>query len=285
MLLKTKSLPKELLHIIKDKGTERPYTGLYERFEGAGSYLCRQCGLAAFRAIDKFHSGCGWPSFDGAIPGAVQEIPDADGHRTEILCQRCGAHFGHVFFGEGFTKKNTRHCVNSASLDWVSNSNILDTEEAIFAGGCFWGVEYFFKQLPGVLKTEVGYTGGHVDQPTYSDICSGKTGHYEAIRIIYDPQKISYEKLAQYFFEIHDPTQKNGQGPDIGHQYLSVIFYYDENQKRTAEQLIKDLKAKSLDVATELLPVRSFWAAEDYHQDYYSKNHKTPYCHRYTRRF
>jgi peptide methionine sulfoxide reductase msrA/msrB len=168
MQIKTKSLPNTLLGIINGKGTERPFTGLYDDFDQPGTYLCRQCGLACFRAESKFHSGCGWPSFDFAIPGTVKEVPDADGRRTEILCQVCGAHFGHVFLGEGFTAKDTRHCVNSASLDFVESPDVTDTEEGIFAAGCFWGVEYYFKKLPGVLKTEVGYTGGKKINPLTS---------------------------------------------------------------------------------------------------------------------
>ncbi len=285
MHIKTKSLPPAFLSIIQDKGTEPPFTGFYDDFDQAGTYLCRLCGLAAFRAESKFHSGCGWPSFDSEIPGTVKRLPDADGRRTEILCQRCGAHFGHVFSGEGFTDKNTRHCVNSASVDFVESLEVKDTEEAFFAAGCFWGVEYYFKKLPGVLKTEVGYQGGRRENPSYEQVCTGATGHLEAIRVVFDPSLVSYEKLAQYFFEIHDPTQKNGQGPDLGQQYHSAIFYYDDTQKNTAEMLIKTLEKKGYDIATTLLPVSTFWPAELYHQDYYTKNHKTPYCHTYTKRF
>lgn len=285
MLLKTKSLTKDMLAVIQGKGTERPFTGEYDEFGQPGTYLCRQCGLALFRAQHKFPSGCGWPSFDEEIPGTVLQQLDADGHRTEILCARCNAHLGHVFFGERLTDKNTRHCVNSIGLDHVSDLEVKDTEEAIFAAGCFWGVEYLFKKLPGVLKTEVGYAGGHQDYPTYEQVCSGRTGHYEAIRIVYDPTKINYEAIVKFFFEIHDPTQSNGQGPDIGSQYLSVIFYYDENQKQIAEKLISILKQSNYQVATKLLPVSPFWRAETYHQDYYQKTGKQPYCHFYTKRF
>jgi peptide methionine sulfoxide reductase msrA/msrB len=285
MQLKTKSLPPNALYVVLNKGTEPPFTGPYTDWDGAGSYLCRQCGLTLFRSQAKFHSGCGWPSFDEEIPKAVTQKPDADGRRTEILCARCKAHLGHVFQGEKFTTKDIRHCVNSLSLDFVPDLMVKDTEEAIFAAGCFWGVEYYFKKLPGVLKAEVGYTGGHQTEPTYDEVCQGKTGHVEALRVIYDPTTVTYEQLTRYFFEIHNPTQKNGQGPDLGGQYLSMIFYYDEQQKKTAEGLIQELEKKGYAIATQLAAVTTFWRAEDYHQAYYDKMGKEPYCHRYEKRF
>lgn len=283
-MLKSASLPPEIIDIMHHQETEHPYSGEYNNLDQPGTYLCRQCGLALFRAQTKFHSGCGWPSFDNAIPNNVAEQLDDDGKRTEILCARCHGHLGHVFHGENFTAKNTRHCVNSLSLDFIADLNVTDTEEAIFAAGCFWGVEYYFQQLPGVLKTEVGYSGGHKDHPTYKEVCSGNTKHVEVLRVIYDPQKISYEKLVQYFFEIHDFTQHDGQGPDRGSQYLSVIFYYDELQQKIAGQLIKFLETQGNKVATKLLPVKTFWHAEDYHQNYYHKENKEPYCHRHEKR-
>lgn len=285
MILKTQSLTLAAAAVIRDKGTEYPFTGEYDEWDEPGTYLCRQCGLALFRSPTKFHSGCGWASFDEQIPGAVAEHPDPDGRRVEITCSRCQGHLGHVFRGEGYTGKNTRHCVNSLSIDYVPDLTIDDTEEAIFAAGCFWGVEHYFKKLPGVIKTEVGYTGGHKNKPTYEELCDGNTGHLEAVRVLYDPKKVSYEQVVKYFFEIHDPTQADGQGPDIGEQYLSAIFYYDQTQKNTAEKLIAELKKNGYDVRTRLLPVRIFWRAEDYHQDYYQKNQKQPYCHSYVKRF
>jgi peptide methionine sulfoxide reductase msrA/msrB len=285
MVLKTASLIDIVLRVVLNKGTEPPFSGEYDNFDDKGTYLCRQCGLALFRSQTKFHSGCGWPSFDEEISGAVKREQDADGTRVEILCARCHAHLGHVFKGEGFTKNNVRHCVNSLSLDFVSDLTVTDTEEAIFAAGCFWGVEYYFKKLPGVLKTEVGYVGGHKKNPTYAEVCTGKTGHLEGVRVIYDPAKVSYEQLVKYFFEIHDPTQQNGQGPDHGHQYLSAIFYYDETQKEIATKLMVTLKQKQLSLATKLLLAATFWPAEKYHQNYYAKTGKEPYCHFYTKRF
>lgn len=282
---KHSSLSKQQLAIIREKGTEYPFTGEYTDLEQAGTYLCRQCGIALYRANSKFHSGCGWPSFDTEIADHVTKQIDVDGHRTEILCKRCNAHLGHVFHGEGFTLKNTRHCVNSMSLDFVTSTSVIDTDEAIFAAGCFWGVEHFFKQLNGVIKTEAGYIGGHIEQPTYQEICAGLSGHYEAVRIVYDPCLITYEQLTKYFFEIHDPTQKNGQGPDLGEQYLSVIFYYNQAQHELAAKLVAELKRLGYEVATRLKPVNTFWPAETFHQDYYAKIGKQPYCHRYIKRF
>jgi peptide methionine sulfoxide reductase msrA/msrB len=285
MILKAASLIPIILKIVRDKATEYPFTGEYTDYEQAGTYLCRQCGLALFRSTMKFHSGCGWPSFDEEIVNTVKRSPDKDGKRTEILCARCDAHLGHIFEGESFTAKNIRHCVNSASLDFVNNLTVTDTEEAIFAAGCFWGVEYYFKKLPGIIKTEVGYCGGHLENPTYEDVCAHRTGHFEAIRVLYDPSLIDYKTLARYFFEIHDPTQAGGQGPDIGQQYLSVVFYYNATQKIIAESLIAILQNKGLAIVTQLLPVTPFWPAEDYHQNYYAKTGKQPYCHYYMKRF
>lgn len=159
------------------------------------------------------------------------------------------------------------------------------TETAIFAGGCFWGVEYYMKQLPGILSIESGYTGGHVDFPTYGEVKSHTTGHAEAVRIVFDPSKVDYETLAKRFFEIHDPCQADGQGYDIGPQYRSEIFYADERQKAIAERLIACLRDKGLPVVTRLTPATIFWPAEDYHQDYFEKNGGLPDCHRHVKRF
>lgn len=285
MLLKTNSLVENEKKIICEKATEPPFCNKYDKLDEEGTYLCRQCGLALYRSKDKFHSGCGWPSFEEEVPHAITRQIDSDGRRTEILCSRCEAHLGHEFKGEGFTEKNSRHCINSAALDFVYDKNILDTEEAIFAAGCFWGVEYYLKKLPGVIKTEVGYTGGNQNDPSYQEVCSGKTGHFESIRVVYDPSILSYEMVAKYFFEIHDPTQSNGQGPDIGEQYLSAIFYYDENQRKKTQELIQYLINKGLAVSTRVLPVSTFWPAEEYHQNYYEKMNKQPYCHQYRKLF
>lgn len=283
--LKDDSLPDDVLAILRQGATEPSFTCEMSAASYLGTYLCRGCGLALFRQHMQFNAGCGWPSFDDVIAGAVLERADKDGYRTEILCGRCHAHLGHVFDGEGFTEKNRRHCVNSKIIERIENKDILDTKEAIFAGGCFWGIQYYFNKLPGVLKTEVGYIGGNSLFPNYQEVCTKKTGHFEALRVLYNPATLNFNELVKYFFEIHDPTQRDGQGPDHGEQYLSAIFYFDDTQKQTAEQLIQLLKNKNYDVATQLLPVKTFWPAETMHQYYYEKTKGVPYCHKLTKRF
>ncbi|KTD34392.1 bifunctional methionine sulfoxide reductase B/A protein [Legionella moravica] len=282
---KTASLPPEVQRIVCNKATEYPHTGQYNKVNSHGTYLCRRCGLALFRGISQFSSGCGWPSFDDNIAHAVKQVPDRDGMRTEIVCSRCAAHLGHVFTGESFTHKNLRHCVNSASLDFVNDRQVMDSEEALVAGGCFWGVDHFLKQIPGVLKVESGYSGGHILNPSYDEICRGNTGHYETVRVIYDPARVDYYQVIKRFFEIHDPTQRTGQGPDLGQQYQSAVFYYNPEQQQQAKSLIQKLQNKGFQVATKLLEAQTFWPAEDYHQDYYLKHQKAPYCHKPINRF
>ena len=282
---KVASLTPKQIFILEDKGTEAPFSGNYIHVVKQGSYLCRQCGSVLFRADNQFTSTCGWPSFDDELIGAVKQQLDADGRRTEIVCANCDAHLGHVFRGENYTDKNLRHCVNSIAIEFVDDESVLETEEAIVAAGCFWGVEHYFKQLEGVLLTEVGYTGGDVDEPYYQQICQKTTGHLEALRIVYDPKRVSYEKVIQYFFEIHDFSQADGQGPDLGPQYLSAIFYFDAVQKKIAEQVMGELRQRGFHVATSLWPVTTFWPAENDHQDYYLKTGSQPYCHSWQKIF
>ena len=272
--------------VINQKGTEPPFTGKYYDFIETGTYLCKKCGNALYHSADKFNSSCGWPSFDDEIKGAVRRLPDPDGIRIEIECASCGAHLGHVFTGEGFTSKNIRHCVNSLSVDF--EPVILSPGRygiALFAGGCFWGVEYYLQQIEGVVSVTSGFTGGHVKNPSYEEVCTGKTGHAEAVKVVYNPEKTSYEKLVKLFFEIHDPTQVGGQGPDTGDQYRSEIFYLNDDQKRIAEQCIGLLKSKGFKVVTAITKAQEFYPAEAYHQDYYFTNGKVPYCHSYVKRF
>ena len=282
---KYNKLTPEEKNVILDKGTEPPFSGKYNDFSKKGTYICKQCDSTLYHSKDKFKSSCGWPSFDDEITGAIKKQTDTDGRRTEIICTSCDAHLGHVFTGENLTDKNVRHCVNSISMNFVSASEAPEIATAYFAGGCFWGVEYLFEEKDGVVSAESGYMGGEMENPGYEDICSKKTGHLEAVKVIYNPEKISYEKLTKYFFEIHDPTQFNGQGPDIGEQYLSAIFYNKNNEKKIAEKLIETLKQKNYKVITKLIPAKKFWTAEAYHQNYYNKKGGQPYCHFYQKKF
>lgn len=283
--MKYNKLTPEEERVIIQKGTERPFTGKYETFWEKGTYVCKQCGAPLYRSDSKFDAQCGWPSFDDEIAGAVKRIPDSDGMRTEIVCANCGGHLGHVFLGEGFTPKDTRHCVNSVSLEFIPAGAEKMTDTAIFAGGCFWGVEYYLQKEKGVISVVSGYIGGHKDNPTYEEVCSGKTGHYEAVEVVFNPSLVSYEKVAKLFFEIHDPTQWNHQGPDQGEQYRSAVFYLNEEQKAVTEKLIAQLKSNGFEVVTEVKPASTFWKAENYHQDYYEHKGTTPYCHGYVKRF
>ncbi len=305
--------------VILHKGTESPGTGKFNKHKETGTYVCRQCNAPLYKSDAKFDSGSGWPSFDDEIPGAVKHVPDVDGRRVEIVCANCGGHLGHVFEGERFTPKNTRHCVNSVSLDFLPAGTSVapppadkgttataspaggagepqsaegggttaktSTQTAVFGSGCFWGTEYMFQKAKGVLSTRVGYTGGSKANPTYKEVSTGTTGHAEAMEVVFDPKLTSYEELARLFFETHDPTQIDRQGPDIGDQYRSGIYYQDAEQKQIAEKLRDELKAKGLKVATEISPASTFWPAEEYHQKYYQKTGKRPYCHSYKKLF
>lgn len=282
---KTMSLTPSAQRILCDKATEPPHSGTYLDVARMGTYLCRRCGLALFRAHDQFHASCGWPSFDDELPHTVKQIPDVDGRRQEILCNRCDGHLGHVFLGEQFTSKNCRYCVNSASIDFVQDNTVLDTDEALLAGGCFWGVEYHLSQLPGVLKVEVGYSGGTTDSPTYEQVCAGTTGHYEVARVIFDVAKLEYKDVLKLFFEIHDPTDIHGQGPDLGPQYQSAVFYHTDAQKKEVETFISALTSKGYDVATRLLQAKPFWIAKEAHQNHHSRHGSTPSCHQRVKRF
>lgn len=283
--IKYKTLTPQEERVIVYKGTEAPYTGEYNEFFEEGTYVCKRCGAPLYNSTDKFKSECGWPSFDDEIKGAVKRVRDADGMRTEIVCANCGAHLGHVFTGEHLTDKNTRHCVNSISMEFVPAEMPKKQDTAYFAGGCFWGVEYYMEQIPGVKSTDVGYINGRGDNPSYEEVCSHTTGYAEAVRVIFNPQKVSYNAIAKMFFEIHDPTQLNRQGPDVGDQYRSAVFYRSPNQKLIAMELIMQLKKNGYDVVTQVVPATKFWKAEEYHQDYYARNGHQPYCHRRVKRF
>jgi len=282
---KLNQLTEEEKRVILHKGTERAFTGKYTNMSDDGVYTCKQCGTPLYKSTDKFQSHCGWPSFDDAIAGAVKKIPDPDGSRTEIVCAKCGGHLGHVFTGEGYTGKNTRYCVNSISLDFQKATPKSTMAKAYFAGGCFWGVEHYLEKLSGIKEVTSGFMGGTLKNPSYYDVVEKKTGHLETVEVVYDPSKISYTQLAKAFFEIHDPTQKNGQGPDIGEQYHSAVFVSNESEKKIIFSLLKKLRVNGFVPATKVLSGGTFYKAEEYHQNYYQKKGSAPYCHGYVKRF
>ena len=208
-------LSKAETAVIINKGTERAFSGAYTDHSEMGTYYCKWCDSPLYSSHDKFHSGCGWPSFDDELPHAVERHLDSDGSRTEIVCATCSGHLGHVFYGELFTEKDTRHCVNSISLVFKDGPPIA---QAVYAGGCFWGVEHLFMQKNGVYEAISGYSGGTTENPTYQDVLTHKTGHLEVVKVLYNPLIISYEALTKYFFEIQDPEQADGQ--EIGRAHL-----------------------------------------------------------------
>lgn len=279
-------LSAEQYYILREKGTERPYTGALLMNKEKGVYKCAGCGNELFTDDMKFDSHCGWPSFDKEIAGGKIKQTTDRSHgmvRTEITCARCGGHLGHIF-DDGPTDTGMRYCVNSLSLTFepVEKPKGQDSEEVItLGGGCFWCIEAIFEELKGVKKVESGYSGGKTLNPTYKEVCSGNTGHAEVVQITFDPQLISLEELLEVFFALHDPTTLNRQGADVGTQYRSAIFYHNAGQKATAEKIIATLnKEKVFDkpIVTEVSAFEKFYIAEDYHQAYYELNKEQPYC-------
>ncbi len=267
--------------VIVNGGTEAPGSGALLDNKADGTYTCARCGSPLFISNSKFDSGCGWPSFDDSIPGAVRELPDADGSRVEIRCMQCDGHLGHVFLGERITAKNTRHCVNSLSIQFETGHK----QVAFFAGGCFWGVEHLLQQIEGVSKVDSGYMGGETESPSYRQVCTGATGHTETVRITYDPDLVDFETLAKAFFELHDPTQVDRQHNDVGTQYRSAVFFSGPEQEAVTRKLISILEGQGLKVATEVSPAGVFWPAEPEHQDYLEHNPDGYMCHVPKKRF
>jgi peptide methionine sulfoxide reductase msrA/msrB len=278
--MKYKPLTPAETKVIIGKGTEPPFSGGYEQLNDPGIYACKRCGAYLYRSDSKFDARCGWPSFDREILGAVQATPDADGHRTEINCIRCQAHLGHVFTGEQFTPKNTRHCVSSISLTFIPQEKVKETAQAYLGGGCFWCTEAVFQQVRGVTRVTPGYAGG-TGRPSYHAVTSGTTGHAEIVKVDYDPTVISFEGILTVFFGTHDPTTKNQQGYDIGTQYRSVVFYDTDLIKELTENVIKRLTRDHVydrPIVTQIEPLKQFYPAENHHHNYYQNNQQQPYC-------
>ncbi|MFA4982915.1 MAG: peptide-methionine (S)-S-oxide reductase MsrA [Candidatus Micrarchaeia archaeon] len=285
----------EQYRVMRQKGTEAPFCNASWNEKREGKYYCAACGSLLFQSGKKFDSGTGWPSFVApAKKGAIALRADRSFgmERDEAICAKCESHLGHVFDdgprtfsqsekGVPFCQKakrgspHRRFCMNSIAMDF--EEKLEGMESAIFAAGCFWGVQAKFGKLPGVARATAGYCGGWKRNPTYKEVCTGKTGHAECVLVEYDAKRTGFDALLGAFFSMHNPTTKNRQGLDIGEQYRSAIFWKTPGQRRKAIESIAGLKKRGTDVVTEVKKAGAFWRAEDYHQDYLRK-HKDAAC-------
>jgi peptide methionine sulfoxide reductase msrA/msrB len=274
-----KALDPEAFRVTQRAGTEPAFCGNLLDNKKDGFYACTVCGLPLFKSDHKFASGTGWPSFFQPFDSAhVGQETDTTGGmiRTEIRCNRCAAHLGHVF-PDGPPPTNMRYCLNGAALKFFEDGEPVPAqsrpalETAYFAGGCFWGVEHAFQQVPGVVDATSGYQQGDVDHPTYKQVCSKNSGHAESVRVLFDPMTVDFETLVKFFFIVHDATQVNRQGVDFGPQYRSGIYTTSDAQAKTAHAILKaagNTDYQGQTIVTEIQPARAFWPAESYHQNY-----------------
>jgi peptide methionine sulfoxide reductase msrA/msrB len=285
-----KRLTPEQYRITQKAGTEAAFCGNLLDNKKTGVDCCVVCGLPLFTSEHKFNSGTGWPSFHSPFdPQHIKEKEDRSHGmvRTEITCTRCDAHLGHVF-GDGPQPTGRRYCLNSEAMAFYEEgqegppaSRPANVVTAYFAGGCFWGIEHYFAQGPGVLNATSGYMQGHVENPTYEQVCTGATGHAESVKVVYDENLITYRRLLEAFFALHDPTQLNRQGPDVGTQYRSGVYYVNDKQRDEALALIEELTGEARfgdrTIVTEVQQAKTFYPAEDYHQGYIERAGRA--CH------